>query len=130
MGAIFSKDNIYNETRRDVSEQIDKSRDQIGAGAYNFGAVVQDTARGGMRLVDNSRSDLLYTVRDLKHEGFTMVDSAIDNGAQIIDRQVTNVINTVQGATLLGVGVSVIFLVLYGEKLFEHGIRLGKINFF
>lgn len=90
--------------------------------------VVQDIERGGIKTVDNARSDMFYTVRDTKSEFLTTVDSAIDNALEITDKHITNLFETIQISALAGFTITLIFLILYGDKVFQNGIKLGNIN--
>lgn len=110
------------EIREDVKEIYKYTGDKIAP-------IVQDTIRSGLTAGDNLRGDFLYTVRDVKHEGITFLDATLDNMALVVDRQATNLFNTIQMSTLVGLSGFTLFVILYGDKLFEHGIRFGKINF-
>lgn len=105
----------------DIKEEVDNILDKTEI-------VVKDTVRTAGTVVDNVRGDVLYTFRDSKHELLTMIDSTLDNFTLVFDRQANNLFNTIQMSALLGTGMLALVLILYGDKLFQHGIRLGRLN--
>jgi hypothetical protein len=109
----------FTETRRGIQDFF-----------RNAEAVVQDTERTAAQVIDNARGDVMYTVRDTKTEFLHTVDSAIDNFAFVVQDIEKNISNTVQMATLLGLGGFIIFIILYGDKIFDRPIALGKLSLF
>lgn len=114
---IFGREQIL-ETSELVERRIDKAQDDLF-----------HTGRNVMVLSNNLRGDVLYTVRDIKHEGLTFLDATIDNVALVIDRQASNLFETIQISALIGSGLLVFFIVLHGDKLLANGVRLGKLSF-
>jgi len=103
--------------------------DKIDKNLQNVELIGQDTVRTGATVIDNIRADGFYTLRDFKSEFAAVVDSAIDNVSQITNHAVENLFDTVQMGSLLIFSAVALFTLFYGDKLFAHGIRLGKISF-
>jgi hypothetical protein len=97
---------------------------EIGEGT----ALLQDTERGVIKVADNLRADAGYTIRDTKDQLLVTIDSAVDNLALVVDRQTTNLFDTVQVGVLLGLSVGAIFLVLYGDDVFKNGVKIGTVS--
>jgi len=114
----------------DINEQVSTLQENVSSGANKAGIVIHDTMRHGAGIVENARGDILYSIRDLKHEGLTFLDSTLDNLALVVDRGISNITDTLQLGTLISMGGFIVFLILYGDQMFSHGFRLGKINLF
>jgi hypothetical protein len=118
------------KTESDIKDVVIKTESDIKDVVDKGQFFVHDTQRQLVRLADNQASNVLFTVRDTKSEFLHAIDSGLDNMAIVIDRQTSNIINTVQMGMLISAGTIVFFTILYGDKIFAHGVRLGKINLF
>jgi ABC-type sulfate transport system substrate-binding protein len=120
--------NIAEATTQGIIESMEKVEEGVEKVLDKTEIVVKDTVRTAGTVVDNIRGDVLFTFRDSKHEVLTMLDSTLDNFTLVFDRQANNLFNTIQMSALLGTGMIVLVLILYGDKLFQNGIRLGRLN--
>lgn len=113
----------------DPAEALEAGGKEIGEIANKGLDIVDKTTGNIITGLDNFRSDGLYTIRDTKHEGLTMLDSALDNLTITINKQGTNFFNTVQTGTVLSFMGFLYFLVMYGDKVFENGVKIGGLSF-
>ena len=115
-----------------IEHDIDTSVKQVIGDTHKviMGAegLIQDTERTAGKVIDNGMSNLMYTFRDFKSAVLFTIDSAVDNGAQVADRAITNIIDLIQMGVLLGLGTVTVFVILYGDIVFKNGIRIGKLN--
>lgn len=126
MGAFFDAVTADVRLPATIVEDVDTSTKQVISNVDrelgDFTALLQDTERGLIKAVDNIRGDGLYTVRDVKDQVLITIDSAVDNFALVIDRQLTNVFDSIQLGILLSLGTATIFLILYGDELFKKDL--------
>lgn len=113
---------------QDVDENVKTVLGNVDKQATQVESVVQDFGRNALKGLDNARGDVLYTFRDTKDQALVFADSALDNFALVIDRQTSNFMDLMQMGVLLGLGTVTVFLVLYGDKVFANGIRVGRLN--
>lgn len=134
MGEAFFKDVLGIQTIAELEEfaesEITATREGIEGFANKAGILLQDTQRGGYKLLDNTGKNVLYTIRDTKSEFLHAADSALDHAADVVDRIQQNVTDTIQIGSILVIGFGAFFIILYGDQLFSHGVRLGRINLF
>jgi len=89
---------------------------------------IVDTERTIGKTVTNVSSDLNYSGRFVAKNVVALADNTQDNIATIVDRVRKDIVDTVQvGAGLLFIG-GCAFIILFGDKLFDRGIRTAGLE--
>lgn len=113
--------NAYNQTVKSGQETIDNT---VGA--------IQDTAidveRGVLKTAGNAVGDLSYTARTGIEVVAAVADNLQDNVAEGIDNIRYDITNTVQVMFVVGAGLIVAAVIVYGDKLIDRGINLPSIS--
>jgi hypothetical protein len=107
-----------------------QAQGDIASGFNKAGILAQDVERNTLGTLDNTRADALYTIRDTKSEFLHTADSALDNLATVIHNIQNNVFDTLQYGTVFGFTGFLIFLVLFGDKVFNRPIKVGLLKAF
>ena len=111
-----------------ISDTIDKELDRLDTHVTNVEKIGQDVVRTTATAVDNARADVLSTTRQFESDAAAIIDSAVDNINTTINTVSVAFFDTIQIITILIFGGILLFIMFYGDKIFQNGIRLGKIN--
>ena len=99
----------------------------IGTGVKDFADNVVNKSSESINLAVKETG---HTLRDVKDETLVLVDNQGDQLTEVLAKFGTGVLDTIQIGMLIGGGISLVFLILNSDKLFQNGFRVGKLNFF
>ena len=123
-------DNIIEKTESDVSELLKKTEEDVVKTTQQAQTIVQDTLRGGGRLIDNSIGNVAHTVRFAAKNVVGLIDNTQDHIYSLTQDIRTDVTNTVQIFTIITATGLAAFFILYGDKVLKQGLQVGSFELF
>lgn len=123
---------------RDIQQKGIESFNKIGTditGSYNktisdARAFGDNLVNQGSGIVNNTVNQAGHTVRYVDKSLTAVVDNQLDQLFQFGQDIRSDVVDIIELALLTGLSITIIILILYGDKLFDEGLQVGNVKLF